>query len=152
MLYTQDNLPPDVKSKDAYKRRQRKLRAANVPGVWVRGKLLCCTASAWGTDLQRANPVAQTAAAPGDRRRDRPQARHPCPEGRYAMSTDTDAAERLLAARTTQTTDRQMRIIYAAEARILIARERERLRQQALLLDQIEAEIVRTSTPEIANP
>jgi hypothetical protein len=34
-------------------------------------------------------------------------------------------------------------VIYCAEARILISRERERLRHQALLLDALEVEIVR---------
>ena len=63
------------------------------------------------------------------------------------MSTDSDGAEKLLAA-ASQSSDRQMRIIYSAEARILIERERERLRQQALLLDQLEAEIVRTAVPK----
>lgn len=67
------------------------------------------------------------------------------------MSTDSDAAEKLLAA-ASQSTDRSLRIVYCAEARIYIQRERERLRQQALLLDQLEAEIVRTSTPEVAKP
>ncbi len=63
------------------------------------------------------------------------------------MSADSDGAEKLLAA-ASQSTDRQMRIIYAAEAKILIERERERLRQQAVLLDQLEAEIVRTAVPK----
>lgn len=63
------------------------------------------------------------------------------------MSADSSDAEKLLSA-ATQSTDRTTRIIYTAEARILIARERERLRQQAELLDAIEAELVRSATPE----
>jgi len=62
------------------------------------------------------------------------------------VSTDSDAAEKLLAA-ASQSTDRSLRLVYAAEARICLARERERLRQQAALLDAIEGELVRTSEP-----
>lgn len=63
------------------------------------------------------------------------------------MSADSDGAEKLLAA-ASQSTDRALRIVYTAEARILIARERERLRQQAELLDALEADIVRSTAPE----
>jgi hypothetical protein len=63
------------------------------------------------------------------------------------MSADSDGAEKLLAA-ASQSTSRALRIIYIAEARILIARERERLRQQAELLDALEADIIRSNTPE----
>ena len=59
------------------------------------------------------------------------------------MSTDARDAEALLAA-AGQSTDRTMRIIYAAEARILIERDRERLRQQAIVLDAFETELART--------
>lgn len=52
-VYHQKNLPPDAKNEGSYKRRHRVLRAADTPGVWVRGKLLCCTAEAWATVLPR---------------------------------------------------------------------------------------------------
>jgi hypothetical protein len=58
------------------------------------------------------------------------------------VSTDTDAAEKLLAA-ASQTPERAMRVIYCAEARIYIDRERQRLKQQQELLDAIEAELTR---------
>jgi hypothetical protein len=61
------------------------------------------------------------------------------------MSADTDSAEKLLAA-ATQSANGPMKVIFVAEARILIARERDRIRQMADLLDAIEAEIVRTTT------
>lgn len=60
------------------------------------------------------------------------------------MSTDSDSAETLLAA-AQQSDDRAMRLVYTAEAKMCITRERERLRQQQLLLDAIETEIVRSS-------
>jgi hypothetical protein len=63
------------------------------------------------------------------------------------VSVDSDAAEKLLAA-ASQSDDRSTRLVYAAEARICIRRERERLAQQQTLLDALEAEIVRTSSPE----
>lgn len=63
------------------------------------------------------------------------------------MSADMDAAEKLLAA-ASQSDDRSTRLVYVAEARISIRRERERLAGQQLLLDALEAEIVRTGTPE----
>jgi hypothetical protein len=62
------------------------------------------------------------------------------------MSADSDGAEKLLAA-ASQTPDRSVRLVYVAEARILIARERERLRQQQLLLDSLEADIARGAAP-----
>ena len=62
-VYTQGSLPPDVTSVDAYRRRHRALRAAGVDGVWVRGKTLACTPTAWAADLPRAPRLA--VAAPG---------------------------------------------------------------------------------------
>ena len=46
--------PADAKSADQFKRRHRQLRKAGIAGVWVRGKLLCCTAEAWASDLPKA--------------------------------------------------------------------------------------------------
>jgi|CZKU01.1.fsa_nt_gi hypothetical protein len=63
------------------------------------------------------------------------------------MSTDSDSAEALLAA-AQQSDDRAIRLVYTAEARMCLARERERLRQQQLLLDAIEAELVRTANAD----
>jgi hypothetical protein len=62
------------------------------------------------------------------------------------MSVDSDDATKLLAA-ASQCPNRSMRIVYVGEARILIGRERDRLRQQGELLDAIESELVRTSEP-----
>jgi hypothetical protein len=53
-LFSQSDLPPDVKSADAYKRRHRELRAAGVEGVWMRGKVMACTPEAWAHELPRA--------------------------------------------------------------------------------------------------
>jgi hypothetical protein len=53
-VYTQHDLPPDAESADSYKRRHRRLRKAGRPGVWVRGKLLCCTPHAWASDLPKS--------------------------------------------------------------------------------------------------
>jgi hypothetical protein len=61
------------------------------------------------------------------------------------MSTDSHEAETLLAA-ASQSSERSLKIIYAAEARLYLERDRERLRQQSLLLDAIEGEIVRAAT------
>jgi hypothetical protein len=63
------------------------------------------------------------------------------------MSTDSDGAASLLAA-ASQAPNRATKVVYVAEARILISRERDRLRQQAELLDALESEIVRTAAPE----
>lgn len=53
-VFTQHDLPPDVTSAAAYLRRHRALRAAGVPGVWMRGKVAATTAEAWSTELPRA--------------------------------------------------------------------------------------------------
>jgi len=50
-VYDQAHLPPDAKSADSYMRRHRELRKAKAPGVWVRGKLLCCTAEGWAANI-----------------------------------------------------------------------------------------------------
>lgn len=57
-VYDQRHLPPDAKSGDAYLRRHRALRAAGVPGVWMRGKVAACTPEAWAHDLPRAPRLA----------------------------------------------------------------------------------------------
>ncbi len=53
-VYDQWHLPPDAKSARAYKTRHRALRAAGIPGAWVRGKTLACSAAAWSHELPRA--------------------------------------------------------------------------------------------------
>jgi hypothetical protein len=63
------------------------------------------------------------------------------------VSSNTDGAEKLLGA-ASQSTNRALKIIFVAEAKILIGRERERLRQQSELLDAMEAEIVRSANAE----
>lgn len=86
VVYDQRNLPPDTKSADSFKRRHRELRKAGIDGVWVRGKMLCCTAEAWATrlpgrksTLQPPNPErdidAELDAALGIRTRPRPRER-----------------------------------------------------------------------------
>jgi hypothetical protein len=63
------------------------------------------------------------------------------------MCVDADDATKLLSA-ASQCADRSMRLIYAAEARLLIDRERQRLREQEALLDALEADILRATAPE----
>lgn len=52
-VYTQSNLPPDCRSRDAFLRRHRQLRKAGVPGAHMRGKVAACTAEAWSADLPK---------------------------------------------------------------------------------------------------
>jgi hypothetical protein len=65
-VYTQDNRPVDCKSRDAFARWHRSARRAAIPGVWVKGKLLCATPEAWSTQLPRARAPLALVESPRD--------------------------------------------------------------------------------------
>jgi hypothetical protein len=65
-VYTQNNRPVDCKSRDAFARWHRAARRAAIPGVWVKGKLLCATPEAWGAPLPKAQPPLSLVEAPRD--------------------------------------------------------------------------------------
>jgi hypothetical protein len=62
------------------------------------------------------------------------------------MNANGEAATKLLSA-ASERADRRTKLVYLAEAQLLIDRGRQRLKQQALF-DQIEAVLVRTATPD----
>ena len=59
-VYDQWHLPPDAKSARAYKTRHRALRAAGIPGAWVRGKTLACSRGGLVAPAPRAPPASSS--------------------------------------------------------------------------------------------